>query len=136
MGFFKDIGKKTSETTNRITKETKLKLKINENKNKINTLYTEIGQKAYEKYLSGEKCCFEDDCKRLDELNNEIESAKKEILTLNNKKICSNCQTEIDISSQFCQKCGIKQPEDKKPENEDEEVKEVEIVENNEQKSE
>ena len=30
MGFFNEIGKKTSEATSKITKETKLKLKINE----------------------------------------------------------------------------------------------------------
>ena len=35
MGFFNEIGKKTSEATSKITRETKLKLKINENKNKI-----------------------------------------------------------------------------------------------------
>ena len=35
MGFFNDIGKKTSEATSKIEKETKLKKKINEKKGKI-----------------------------------------------------------------------------------------------------
>ena len=39
MGFFNEIGKKTSEATSKITKETKLKLKINDNKNKIEDIY-------------------------------------------------------------------------------------------------
>ena len=38
MGFFSDLGKKTSETTGKIAKETKLKLKINDNKGKFKKL--------------------------------------------------------------------------------------------------
>ena len=45
MGFFNDIGKKTSETTSRIAKETKLKMKVNENKGKLNDLYKNLGKR-------------------------------------------------------------------------------------------
>ena len=55
MGFFSDLGKKTSETTSKIAKETKLKLKINENKGKIDDIYEEIGKKVYEKHIREEK---------------------------------------------------------------------------------
>ena len=54
MGFFNDIGKKTSEATSKIAKETKLKMKINENKGKIKELYEEIGKKVYEKHVREE----------------------------------------------------------------------------------
>ena len=47
MGFFNDIGKKTSEATSKIAKETKLKMKINENKGKVKELYEEIGKYAW-----------------------------------------------------------------------------------------
>ncbi len=50
MGFFSELGKKTTETTGKIAKETKLKLKMNENKGKINDIYEEIGKKVYEKH--------------------------------------------------------------------------------------
>ena len=50
MGFFNELGKKTSEATNKITKETKLRLKMGDNKNKINNIYQEIGKKVYEKH--------------------------------------------------------------------------------------
>ena len=55
MGFFNDLGKKTSETTSKIAKETKLKMKINENKGKVSDLYEEIGKKVYEKHVREEK---------------------------------------------------------------------------------
>ena len=38
-GFFNELGKKTTEATSKITKETKLKLKMSDNKGKINSIY-------------------------------------------------------------------------------------------------
>ena len=123
MGFFNDFGKKTSETTSRIAKETKLKIKVNENKGKVNDLYKQIGQKVYEQYTKKEdQTDLKDLFKQVDSLLSEIEEANKEMLTLNNKKLCSNCQEELEKDAQFCQKCGTKQPEP-------EPAKEVEIVE-------
>ena len=56
MEFFDKLTKKASETykgaaekTSKLAKEAKLKLKINENKSKINDLYQEIGKKVYQK---------------------------------------------------------------------------------------
>ena len=105
MGFFNDIGKKTSEATSKIAKETKLKMKINENKGKIKELYEEIGKKVYEKHVR--------ECAKLDGLCKEIEEARKEILTLNQKKVCSKCYAEIEKEAQFCPKCGERQTEEK-----------------------
>ena len=55
MDFWDKLTKKASETykgasekTGKIAKEAKLKLKINENKSKIEDLYTEIGKKVYQ----------------------------------------------------------------------------------------
>lgn len=113
MGFFNDIGKKTSETTNKIAKQTKLTIKMNENKGKIKNLYEEIGKKVYETHVEKGKIAFSgellEQCKTIDELANEIHEAKSEILTLNQKKLCNKCNQEIEISAQFCPKCGEKQ---------------------------
>lgn len=112
MGFFNNLGKKTSEATNKITKETKLKLKINENKNKITDIYEEIGKKVYEKHTREENISIkeelETECSKIDELSKEIEEARKEILKLNNKKQCSNCYAEIEKDAVYCSKCGQK----------------------------
>lgn len=113
MGFFSDIGKKTSETTSKIARETKLKMKINENKGKIADLYEIIGKKVYEKHIKEETAGFEEflnvELAKLDELSKEIEDARIEILKLNQKKMCQNCATEIEKNAQFCPKCGQKQ---------------------------
>lgn len=113
MGFFSDIGKKTSETTSKIAKETKLKMKINENKGKITDLYEVVGKKVYEQHIKGETenlaSYVSDECSKLDALSKEIEDARLEILKLNQKKLCDNCSTEIEKGAQFCPKCGQKQ---------------------------
>ena len=117
MGFFNDLGKKTTEATNKIAKETKLKMKINDNKGKIKEIYEEIGKKVYEKHVREEhidiKAELIEECSEIDELSNEIEEARKEILLLKHKKMCKKCFAEIDDDAQFCSKCGEKQTEEK-----------------------
>ena len=116
MGFFSDLGRKTSETTGKIAIETKLKMKINENKGKITDIYEEIGKKVYEKHVREEnidiKADLEEECKKLDELSKEIEEARIEILKLNQKKLCSKCSAEIENGALFCPKCGEKQEQE------------------------
>ena len=116
MGFFSDLGKKTTETTGKIARETKLKIKINENKGKIEDIYEEIGKKVYEKHIREEnidiKVDLESECSRIDALSKEIEDARLEILKLNQKKLCSKCSAEIENGAMFCPKCGEKQVEE------------------------
>lgn len=116
MGFFNDIGRKGAEATSKIAKEGKLKLKIAENKGKIKDEYTEIGRIVYENHIKETGFNINDliseHLKALDNLSLEIESARKEILTLNQKKLCTNCFEEISDTMAFCPKCGAKQ-EDK-----------------------
>lgn len=123
MGFFSDLskktselGKKTSETTGKIAKETKLKIKIGENKGKIEDIYKEIGKKVYEKHVRENSVCIkeeiENECSKLDELSKEIENARLEILKLNKKRLCTKCAAEIEDDALFCPKCGEKQNEE------------------------
>lgn len=117
MGFFNDLGKKTTETTSKIAREAKLKMKITENKGKIKDLYGEIGRKIYENYVREEnldiKEFISNDCSKIAVLSKEIEDARKEILVLNNKKMCKKCFAEIERDSMFCPKCGERQTEEK-----------------------
>ncbi len=117
MGFFNDLGKKTTEATSKIAREAKLKMKITENRSKTKSLYEELGRKVYENHIrendTNLKEIVKDDCIKIDTLSKETEEARKQILTINNKKLCNNCFAEIEIESMFCPKCGKKQNEAK-----------------------
>lgn len=137
MEFFDKLTKKATETykeaaekTGKLARETKLRLKINENKSKIKVLYEEIGKKVYEKHSSEEEVCIKSDlegeCAKIDILANEIEVYNREILALSNQKECVECKEKLQMDAKFCTKCGAKQPEE---ENLDEKEKELEVLE-------
>ena len=147
MEFFNKIGdiasktyKNASQKTGEIAKEAKIKMKMNENKSKINDLYEEIGKIVYQKYINKEEVKIEEDlntyCNQIDELSKEIEKCQEEVLSLKNKRICENCYAEIELSSKYCPHCGFEQAEEKKEdikEENKEEATTVEIVEEDKQ---
>ena len=139
MEFFDKLTKKASETykgaaekTGKIAKEAKLKMKINENKSKINNLYQEIGKKVYQKHTASEDLCIkkdlEEECAKIDILSAEIDEYHKEILSLSDVKVCVQCKEPMDKNSKFCPKCGVEQPVVEE-EKEETEALEVEVVE-------
>ena len=140
MGFFNDLGKKTTETTSKIAKEAKLKMKINENKGKIKDLYEVIGKKIYENHINTADDLDEvitENCAKIDEYSNEIDEARKEILILNHKKLCKKCFEQIEDDAAFCPKCGEKQDSTETViEKAEEQIKEVEVLPKNEDKKE
>lgn len=121
MDFFNKLTKKATETyktaaekTGKIASETKLKLKINDNKSKINNIYMEIGKTVYQKYVLGQETDIKNDLQKelekLDELSNQIKEYEEEILKLSDMKQCINCKNKIDKNAKFCQICGTEQP--------------------------
>ena len=141
MEFFDKLTKKATETykgaaekTGKIAKETKLKLKVSENKSKINDIYEEIGKKVYQKHISNEEVCIkkdlEEECAKIDILSNEIETYNREILALSNLKECVECKEKLQKDAKFCTKCGAEQPPEENLEKKEEaqEVLEAEIV--------
>ena len=117
MRFFNKISRKTTEATNKIAREAKLKMKISDNKCKIKDLYEEIGKISYESHIREKGTNLykkiKDNCLKIDKLSKEIEEYRKEILTLNHKKMCIKCYAEIGDEDLFCPKCGKKQTEEK-----------------------
>ena len=141
MEFFDKLGKKASKTykeatekTNKFAKETKLKIAMNDNKSKIEDIYEEIGRKVYEKHVRDADVdiseLIQEDCSRIDVLADEIEIARKEILSLKDKKQCPNCSYEIDLDYHYCPNCGKKQDE------ETVQIKEVEVKEDTQEQKE
>jgi ribosomal protein L40E len=139
MGFFDNLSKKATETyknttdkTNRMAREMKLKSYIGENKNKIERIYTEIGRKVYEKHNEGKIGEIEEYIKpELDEIaevTRKIENMNSEIRAINNLKLCDKCFAEIGLDSKFCPKCGAKQEEKEEPKQEPQNAVEAVIV--------
>ena len=132
MDFFNKLTQKAKETyegaskkTGELAKEAKLRMKMNENKSIINSLYQEIGKKVYEKHTLSEtidiNVDLEEECTQIDILSAEIETCLNQIRELKDKKQCPNCFNEIDLDANFCNHCGAKQDV--------EEAREVEVVE-------
>ena len=141
MSFFNELGKKTTETTAKIATEAKLKIEIAENKEKIKDLYIELGRKVYENHVREENLniheFISDDCSKIDEISKQIENARKEILVLNNKKMCKKCFAQIQTDYIFCPQCGEKQTEEKTIlEKAKEKLEEVDISSENEKEAE
>jgi len=124
MDFFNKLGnianktyKSASQKTGELAKEAKLKMKMNENKSKINDLYEEMGKIIYQKHIHEEEVKIKEDldsyCSQIDEISKEQEKLQEEILTLKNKRICENCYTEIDLNVKYCPHCGFEQAEEK-----------------------
>lgn len=140
MDFFNKLGniasktyKNASQKTGEIAKEAKIKMKMNENKSKINDLYEEIGKIVYQKHIHGEEVKIEEDvnsyCSKIDELSKEVEKYQEEVLSLKNKRICENCYTEIELQAKYCPHCGFEQPEEKKEDINEEGIDEKNTVE-------
>lgn len=129
MNIFEKIGETASKTykatankTSKIAKEAKLKILINDDEDKINELYKDIGQKMYESYSSKnevDETSLKDIFTKIDALNQEIKDTKTELLKLKDSKVCKNCGEKIDLMAKYCNNCGYEQ-EDGAEENKDE----------------
>lgn len=138
MEIFEKIGdaasktyKYTAEKTSKIAKETKLKMKINENKREIEDIYREIGETVYEKFIVDEDIDRDElrqKCEEIDLLTEKIVEAKDEILKLKQRRQCKNCYEEIEITANYCPNCGFEQEEIKSAQEEETKQKK-EIVE-------
>lgn len=142
MDFFDKLGQKatqtykyTTEKTSKIAKEAKLKMAMNEHKDSIEEIYTEIGKKIYQNHIAKEDVDIditlelEEYCIQIDELSDRIEEERKELLKLKNKKQCTNCYYEIQNDYNYCPNCGktqqdIEEVNDKTDENIDNIVEE------------
>ena len=122
MGFLDNLTKKATETykntaekTNKLTREMKLKSLMNDNKNKIEELYAEIGKKVYEKHIREEnidiKSELAQECAKIDAHAKEIEDIRMEMLALKDLRMCEKCAAEVPLNAKFCPKCGAVQEE-------------------------
>lgn len=134
MDFLNKIGNMASETykytadkTNKLAKEAKTRMKMNEYKSEIEDIYEEIGELVYQKHVREEDFNIKEDlqeyCKKIDFLSEKVKECRMELLNLKDKRQCDSCYAEIEKEAKFCPKCGTEQPEEVV------EVQEAEIIE-------
>ena len=136
MELFDKIGevasqtyKYTTEKADKFARETKLRMKMNENKSKIENLYNEIGETVYRQHISLSKENFEEEikiaCEEIDKISKEIEQQNNELLSLKDRKQCPNCHEKIEKEDKYCHNCGmnqeVKENKDEKNDSENEE---------------
>lgn len=128
--------KYTQEKTGKITKIAKLKSLMNEDKQKIDDLYNEIGREVYENHVREEKIDIvsniEEVCKEIDVYADEIEITRMELLKLRDLKQCKKCSYEMELDFKFCPSCGEPQNNKNMDEEQLEENKNVNVTNNSE----
>lgn len=140
MEIFDKIGevasqtyKFTTEKADKFARETKLRMKMNENKAKIERLYNEIGEAVYRRHISVDKENFDEEingaCEAIDRISKEIEQQNNELLSIKDRKQCPNCNEKIDKEYKYCPNCGMEQSKETEN-NKDENIKNESDVEN------
>ena len=111
MGFFDDLSSSFQESVNKTQKESKYKRTISDNKKKVEETYSEMGKMIYQKRNMDEDLItyINSKVEDIDRMLKENEELNREILILNNKKICPNCGKEVELSTTFCPNCGAEQ---------------------------
>lgn len=146
MEFFEKISKKaskaykiTADKTEKLARDTKLKIKMNDLKQQINELYEEIGKKVYEKHLTSQEISIKNDLEeeltKIDVLADEIETLLNQSLELNDKKRCKQCSTLIDKIAKYCCECGVKQDDENKTTQDNENQMTIEEIKQDEDKT-
>lgn len=114
----KKVGDTASNTYNtvadksgKLIEETKLKIAISDKQNDIDEIYEEIGKTVYNLYKAGEDVGkeFTKQSKKIDKLNEEIDTMNTKILYNKGLRLCASCGETISIDSKFCTNCGEKQ---------------------------
>jgi len=108
----------TAQQTEKLAKRMKLNAILDEDQEKIEDLYQEIGKIVYQKHVldteDQNKIIYIEEelmneCSKIDSLADEIADTRKELLKLRERKQCQTCQEEILFDAKFCPYCGARQ---------------------------
>ncbi len=117
MGFLDDAINKTKEVfdvaykkTGEVVTTEKQKFNIASLKSKREKDYAQLGEIYFE--LIKDSTDLDDAVRNLvdaiREKNEEIARLNEDIQNAKNKRVCPNCNANIDINSAFCNSCGTK----------------------------
>lgn len=117
MGFLDDAINKTKEVfdiacqkTGEVVTAEKQKFNIASLKSKREKDYADLGRIYFE--LVKNETDLDDDTRNLVdaiiEKNEEIIRLNQDVQNLKNKRVCPNCNANIDVNSTYCNNCGKK----------------------------
>jgi len=89
----------------------KLNMSLSSNEKLIDEIYLKLGKKIYKEYTDNKisDSSLIEKCKEIDSINKDMESIKKKILKLKDRKQCKKCGTTMEEEAEFCPKCGKQQ---------------------------
>jgi len=116
MSFLDNIGKAAqaaAKKSSELVEVTKLNMNVNSEEDKIQKIFNQIGKTVYDKFKTDGSIIpeFTELCESVKVHEDTVASLKQKILEVKNIKSCVNCGAEMEAISQFCVKCGAKQPE-------------------------
>lgn len=115
MALFEQIGKKLTDAsqgvvkqTRNLTDTTRLNMKISENKKKMSQLLFEMGNDYYTKHRKDMDCEEQGYIDQVNALFYEIIEWQKEIEEIKASETCKVCGSRITEGASFCMSCGTK----------------------------
>jgi len=112
--FAKNIGNGATQVAKKsgeLVEISKINSSINSNEDKIYELYSQIGEKVFEKFRKTDVVDYDlkSICKEITEILEENEKLIFKINKLNKIKRCTRCGQEMKLEILFCPKCGLEQ---------------------------
>lgn len=108
---FRKISKDTVAEVQKMNEVRQLNAKVNGEKKKITSLYTEIGRKLYELYKDAPLEGFEAEFASVDEALNTVALRQDQIRSVKGVVLCPSCNMEVALTEKFCSNCGCKMPQ-------------------------
>lgn len=105
------ISKDTVSEVQKMNEVRQLGAKVNDEKKKINKIYTEIGKKLYDMYREEPLEGFETEISGIDEGFARIDLLQAQIRSVKGVILCPCCKMEVGIHESFCSNCGSRMPE-------------------------
>lgn len=109
------VTKKTEEVVEVVAKKTEKTVEVQKIKSQIRVMernnerdFTDMGKMIYDKFKKGEIVDeqFVELCEAIEEREESIEKANREVAEIKGLDVCSGCKTHLEPGVAFCPKCG------------------------------
>lgn len=107
LDFVNGVTNGVSKKTKSVSESSNLKKKMLYEKERIQEIFAEIGEKFYND-PNGDHSDLIALCENIDQRKNRITRMNVEINAIKGKRICPKCKAKFDETLEYCGKCGTK----------------------------